>query len=31
MEGSERYWNVMSDQVSALALIDFDGDGHNHV
>lgn len=31
MEGSERYWNVMSDQVTALALVDFDGDGHNQV
>ncbi|XP_057373996.1 Bardet-Biedl syndrome 2 protein-like isoform X1 [Daphnia carinata] len=31
MEGNERYWNVMSDQVSALALFDSDGDGHNHL
>lgn len=31
MAGNERYWNVMSDQVSALALVDYDGDGHNHV
>ena len=31
MEGNERFWNIMSDQVSALALVDFDGDGHNHV
>ena len=31
MAGNERYWNVMSDQVSALALLDYDGDGHCQV
>ena len=31
LEGDERFWNVMSDQVTALAFIDSDDDGHNQV
>ena len=31
IEGDERFWNVMSDQVTALAFIDFDDDGHSQV
>ena len=29
--GEELSWNVMSDEVTALALIDYDGDGHQEV
>lgn len=31
LEGDELFWNVMSDQVTALAFVDFDDDGHNQV
>jgi len=30
-DGEELFWNVMSDQVTSLAFIDYEEDGHHQV